>query len=85
MSADNFVVARQFKDGWYYADLGASYWWNTDKIYPDSSFRYGPFLTEEDAIDAALEDSFVEYGAELDNRPRDAPITEHPSKRSPKV
>lgn len=76
--SDDFVVAREFKDGWYYADLGASYWWSTDKIYPDLSFRYGPFPTEEDAVDAALENSFVEYGVEPDNKPTNLPVTEHP-------
>ena len=80
MSADNFIVVRQFKDGWYYADLSASHWWTMKEVYPDSVFAQGPFLTEEDAIEAALESGFVEYGVEPDNKPENDPIMEHPSR-----
>jgi len=78
MSADNFVVVRQFKDGWYYADLSASYWWENHEVYPDSAFNSGPYATENEAADAALSDGYVEYGLESDNKLEGDPITTHP-------
>ena len=64
MSADNYVMVREFPDGWYWGMGFAS----DDRerfgdSMCDSGFRDGPFPTEVDArIDAEAKCVVIEYG-----------------------
>lgn len=64
MSADNYVMVRQFRDGWRWAMGFAS---DDESEFGDSlcdaDFRNGPFPTEVDArINAESEVGLIEYG-----------------------
>lgn len=67
MSADNFIHIKEFDDGFYYADLSASQYfdvhnWNNIKV-EKNSYQYGPFKTFDDAFDNAEEEfDIIEYG-----------------------
>ena len=65
MSADNFVQVREFDDGWYWADFGASEHWNDEweAIDAPKKLYTGPFADEEEAADAADKVChIIEYG-----------------------
>lgn len=65
MSADNFVHIKKFPDGFYYADLSASAYWNVkdwDNLKIEKKYyQFGPFETYDEAFDEANE-HLVEYG-----------------------
>jgi hypothetical protein len=67
MSADNFVVVRKFKDGWYWAMGFATYCFENNLSFDEAvsprSFVNGPFETAEEAADYANKELVViEYG-----------------------
>lgn len=67
MSADNFIHIRKFDDGFYYANLSASQYWDDgewDNIELSKEFYlYGPFRTFDEAFDNAEEEfAIIEYG-----------------------
>ena len=60
MSADNYVVVREFSDGWKWAMGFAS---DYIERLPDEEFRHGPFVSELDAKeDAESYCGVIEYG-----------------------
>lgn len=64
MSADNYVMVREFRDGWRWAIGFASD--DRDRMgdsLTDSDFRNGPFPTAVDAqINAESDVGLIEYG-----------------------
>jgi hypothetical protein len=67
MSADNFVVVRKFKDGYYWAIGFATYCIENnlsfDKGVKPQSFVNGPFNTIEEASNHANKElGIIEYG-----------------------
>jgi hypothetical protein len=66
MSADNFVIVRQFSDGWRWA-MGAA---SCDEDIPDERFVSHTFDNPWDASDDAANNcEIIEYGVEIE-RPR---------------
>ena len=71
MSADNFIVIREKKDGFFWANLSASYWLfeRAEDEFPDEAFFDGPFETYELALEDAHEElDAIEYGVQPDRR-----------------
>ena len=67
MSADNFVVVRKFKDGWYWSMGFATYCVENNLSFEEGvkpqSFVNGPFDTMEEASDNANKElGIIEYG-----------------------
>jgi hypothetical protein len=67
MSADNFVVVRKFKDGWYWAMGFATHCVENNLSFEEGvrpqSFVNGPFGTSEEAADHANRElGVIEYG-----------------------
>lgn len=68
MSADNYVVVKEFDDGWRWAMGFAS----DDNELLESDFRHGPFESMFDAqANAESECAVIEYGIQIE-RPESA-------------
>lgn len=74
MSADNFVVVRQFPDGFRWASFSFSGYSDADiETLPDEEFYSGPFISEETCLQELekMEESgfYIEYGIDVCEKP----------------
>ena len=73
MSADNFVIVRQFGEGWRWGMGFASDEYPNDRL-PDDQFDKGPFATPDEAVqDAEISCGVIEYGVSVEGPEGDIP------------